>query len=98
MQSGQAIDTTGSLPDGRTFDGAAQLQQVLKSDDRVPRCIARKVLTYAIGRELNNTTDGCTLDALVASMAAKGSRLPELALQVVQTPQFVQRRGSKVTP
>jgi hypothetical protein len=94
MQENQSIDATGALPDGRNFDGEAPLAQVLKADDRVPRCVARKVLTYAIGRELNNTTDGCTLDALVASMAAKEYRLPELALQVVKTPQFKQRRGA----
>ena len=94
-----AIDATGGLPDGRMFDGAIQLSKILKDDARVPRCISRKMLTYAIGRELNNTSDSCTLDTLTVQMKAKGNRLTELALQVVKSNQFRERRGAKpVTP
>ncbi len=94
-----AIDATGALPDGRTFDGSSGLASVLKDDARVPRCISRKMLTYAIGRELNETTDSCALDVLSLQMSKKGYRLGELALQVVKTHQFGERRGAKaVTP
>jgi hypothetical protein len=96
------IDATGDFPDGRTFDGASELSKVLKDDARVPRCISRKMLTYAIGRELNNTTDSCALDTLTLEMRRKGFRLNELALQVVKTNQFRERRGARpvmgVTP
>jgi hypothetical protein len=89
----QAIDATGDFPDGRKFDGAVELGQVLKADPRVPRCISRKVFTYAIGRELNSA-DTCALDLLTNGMQARGYRLKELALQVVKTNQFRQRRGA----
>ena len=95
----QTIDATGTLPDGRTFNGPTELSKVLKDDVRLPRCISRKMLTYAIGRELNNTSDGCTLDTLTKSMGKNGNRLGELALEVIKTNQFRERRGAKgVTP
>ncbi len=90
------IDATGGLPDGRTFDGAGDLSKVLKDDARVPRCISRKMLTYAIGRELNNTNDKCALDTLTLQMSKTGHRLNALALQVVKTAQFRERRGKVV--
>ncbi len=92
----QTIDATGVLPDGRTFNGVSELSKVLKDDPRVPRCISRKMLTFAIGRELNNTSDKCTLDGLTATMAKEGNRLPALAVEIVKSPQFLQRRGAKV--
>src|SRR5207302_5338499 len=49
---GYAIDATGTLPGGAAFDGAAQLARALKQDPRVASCIAQKVFTYAIGRQV----------------------------------------------
>jgi hypothetical protein len=45
-----AIDDHATLPDGRTLDGVVDLKKVLLEDDSFTRCVAEKLLTYAIGR------------------------------------------------
>ena len=46
------IDATGALPNGQTFEGAEGLKQVLlKDQDRFARCLASKLMTYALGRK-----------------------------------------------
>ncbi|MGL4464995.1 MAG: DUF1592 domain-containing protein [Planctomycetia bacterium] len=48
-----AVDATSTLPDGTKVDGVAGLQSaVLKRGDDFLRCLATKLLTYALGREL----------------------------------------------
>jgi hypothetical protein len=51
--AGAAIDASGVLPDGRRFDGPAGLKRILRADkDVFVRCVAEKMLTYALGRGL----------------------------------------------
>ncbi len=96
--NGQPIDATGQLPNGASFDGAQQLAGVLKNDPRFAQCLSRKVLTYALGRELT-MDDECAVQALTDSQALKGYRLKELAVSVVKSPAFRNRRPAKaVTP
>jgi hypothetical protein len=46
-----AIDPSGVLPDGQTFQGPAELKAILKSKkDLFRRCLTEKILTYALGR------------------------------------------------
>ncbi len=89
-----AINATGKLPDGRTFDGAQQLAQTIKADPALTKCVAKKMLIYGIGRELTEG-DLCTVDALATGWSATGARLKGLALEVVKTDQFRMRRGGK---
>lgn len=93
MEGTLPIDASGELPDGRKFNGPTELAQVVKADPQFPRCVSRKLLTYAIGRELT-AADDCTLDAVVEALKLKNYRLKELAVQVVKTPQFRTRRGA----
>src|SRR5207248_6116712 len=45
------VDSSGVLPDGSTFKGPAELRKVLlKKKDQFVRCLADKMLTYALGR------------------------------------------------
>ena len=49
------IDASGVLPDGRKFDGPAGLRKILRADkDVFVRCVAEKMLTYALGRGLEH--------------------------------------------
>ena len=47
------IDASGTLPDGKTFKGPEELKQILKEKkDLFSRCLAEKMLIYAVGRGL----------------------------------------------
>jgi hypothetical protein len=89
---GFAIDPRGTLPDGRTFQTPTELGAVLSRDPRFPRCVARQVLTYALGRGLESSDDD-TLDDLAARWTAQGLRLRDLVLAVVRSEAFRRRRG-----
>ena len=47
------IDPSGTLPDGKSFKGPAELKAILKGKkDLFARCLTEKMLTYALGRGL----------------------------------------------
>lgn len=58
MDSGVAVDSSGSLPDGTKFNGAVELGGILARDPRLPRCVTEKFMTFAIGRLLDQPDDG----------------------------------------
>ncbi|NIN33593.1 MAG: DUF1588 domain-containing protein, partial [Gammaproteobacteria bacterium] len=51
--AGQPIDSSGMLPDGSAFQGPAQLQQsLLGKSPVIAGAFSQKLLTYALGRDL----------------------------------------------
>lgn len=89
----QPIDASGTLPDGRGFAGPAELKAVLlERKDEFLRCLAEKLLTYALGRGLE-TYDKCALDDLVQAMKQKDHRFSALVLAIVESQPFQFRRG-----
>jgi hypothetical protein len=49
--AGGAIDSTGMMPDGRTYHGFSELRSILAgSSDRFVATVTEKLLTYALGR------------------------------------------------
>lgn len=89
-----AIDTRGTLPDGRSFDGAIELGRTLKEDPALPACIVRQIFTYAMGRR-PEAADEQALGQLTQSFGAKGYRMKELLVQVVLTPTFRMRTAQQ---
>jgi mono/diheme cytochrome c family protein len=78
------IDATSEMLDGTQIVGVAGLQDaILKNEDLFLSCLASKVLTYALGRELG-LADQPTVRAAVAHMKANGKTLRAL-LQFVAT-------------
>ena len=59
------IDPSGTLPDGKSFSAArASCKGILKArQDDFVRCLAEKMLTYALGRGVEYS-DQCTLDRI----------------------------------
>ncbi len=52
------INASGTLPDGRSFDGPAGLKSILKAQpDAFTECLTRKLLIYALGRGLEPDDD-----------------------------------------
>lgn len=90
---GAAIDASGELGGGKTFRGAEELAQMLADGEREAflRCVAEKLLTYALGRGLEYY-DGCSVDAIVAACVSGEERFSALVLGVVDSPPFQRRR------
>jgi Protein of unknown function (DUF1592)/Protein of unknown function (DUF1588)/Protein of unknown function (DUF1595)/Protein of unknown function (DUF1585)/Protein of unknown function (DUF1587) len=85
-----AIDARGTLPDGRSFNGAIELGRTLKEDPDLPACLVRHVFTYAMGRR-PEAADEQELTQLALSFKNQGYRMKELLVQVVLSPTFRMR-------
>ena len=66
------IDATAELPDGTSFNGIADLKQILKDrKQQFVRCLTEKMLTYALGRGLEYY-DRPTVDRIVTQLESEG--------------------------
>lgn len=94
---GAPIDATGALASGETFNGPAELRQVLlgKKDDFL-RHITGKVLGYALGRNLQDG-DSCTVQHLVDALQSDHYRARTLLREIVLSTPFRNSQGGKVT-
>jgi mono/diheme cytochrome c family protein len=91
-----AIDASGALPDGRSFEGPAGLKTILSADrDAFAECLTEKLLTYALGRGLERY-DKRTVRAIAERLAASDYRFSALVLEIVNSLPFQMRkdRGS----
>jgi hypothetical protein len=90
---GFPIDATGTLPDGSSFDGPAQLIAVLKTrSDIFARNLSEKMLTYALGRGLESY-DAPAVERIRKNLAAGGYRFSALVSAIVTSRPFQMRRG-----
>ena len=85
-EGGEAVDATGTLPSGESFDGPAGLRGVLLAkQDQFLRQVTRKVLGYALGRSLLDR-DECTVETILGNLKDAGygtrSLVREIALSV----------------
>jgi hypothetical protein len=82
------VDASGTLPGNRSFDGPAELKAVLASQpEPFRRCLAEKLLTYALGRGMEYD-DKCAVDKIVTTMKEHGDRFSSLVLAVVASDPF----------
>ena len=86
------IDPSGELPGNQRFAGPSQLRQILKTTrrDEFLRCLAEKMLTYALGRGLESY-DRFTVDQIVQQMESNEYRFSALVLAVVDSEAFLMR-------
>jgi hypothetical protein len=86
------IDASGSLPDGRKFDGPAGLRAVLLSHpDQFARTVTEKMLTYALGRGLEYY-DMPAVRTIVRDAARQNYRASSLVAGIVNSRPFQMRR------
>jgi Protein of unknown function (DUF1592)/Protein of unknown function (DUF1588)/Protein of unknown function (DUF1595)/Protein of unknown function (DUF1587)/Protein of unknown function (DUF1585) len=92
--NGIAVDPSGQLDASKNFNGALQLEQILKTDARVPRAIVQYLLSYALGRELGDP-DKCLLDDVTSAFqAVDKNRMQALVKRIVALPVMQSRRGA----
>jgi len=88
----QPLDAVGTLPDGREIDGPAALRATLVADDAFLRCVAEKLLIYALGRA-PTSDDRRALDRLTASLPGLDATFSDVVLEIVKMDGFRRRRG-----
>lgn len=85
------FDTSGVLPDGKSFKGAKDLKQILRSQsDSFTRNLTEKLLTFALGRGLE-PFDRTTVDAIARDVERNGYRFSALVLGIVNSKPFQMR-------
>jgi hypothetical protein len=93
-----AVDASGKLPNGQTFNGPDGLKQILLSDPNAfARCLTEKLMTYALGRGLEDY-DRPAVQSIVRAAAAEGYTFHALVEQVVLSRPFRMRRGEAAHP
>ncbi len=91
---GEAIDTTGTLPDGTSFDGLEEFRRALQSSELFRLALTEKLLVYAIGRGVEHY-DMPSVRAIVREAAANENRFSEFILGVVNSTPFQMRRTAQ---
>ena len=92
--NGVPIDASGTLPDGTEFDGVTDLRQaVLKRPELFVYTVTEKLLTYALGRGLEQY-DAPAIRKIVRDAGQDEYRFSSLILGVVMSTPF-QMRMSK---
>jgi mono/diheme cytochrome c family protein len=87
------IDPAGTLPDGRSFKGPAELKAILKGKkDLFARCLTEKMLTYALGRGVE-PYDRPTVETIVAALGRNDYRFSTLVTEIAKSEPFRLRRG-----
>jgi mono/diheme cytochrome c family protein len=88
------IDAVGVFPDGTKFDGVAGLkQELLRQSDQFVATVAKKLLMYAIGRNLQYY-DAPSVRAVLKDAGASGHTMPALVLAVVKSRPFQMRQAA----
>jgi hypothetical protein len=90
------IDPSGELPSGEKFSGSNELKEILKTRQNLfARCIAEKMLTYALGRGLEYY-DRPTIERITTALSQNGYRYSTLIVETVKSEPFRMRRGKSV--
>ena len=89
----EAIDASGTLPDGKSFNGPADLKAVLKDKKELfTRNIAEQLLTYALGRGLEYY-DSRAIRQITSEAAKQEHKFSALVTAIVKSDPFSLRRG-----
>jgi hypothetical protein len=93
-ESGQPIDPSGQLISGAKFRDVRELKRILIDQHRQDfyRCVTQKLLTFALGRGLDET-DEETVDQIVSRLERNGGRFSALLNGVVESAPFQRIRN-----
>ena len=87
------LDTSGALPGGHSFTTPSEMKAVLRlKKDEFARCLAEKMLTYALGRGLESY-DRPAIEHILQEVAEDDYRFSRLVIAIVNSRPFQMRRG-----
>jgi hypothetical protein len=82
------IDASSAMPDGTVITGVDGLQRaMLAKEELFLGCLASKLMTYALGRELG-LADAPAVKAAVAAMKRDGTTLRSLVRHIAASDEF----------
>ncbi len=91
-----AVDASGELPNGRKFEGAAQLIAILlERKDEFRSALTERLMTYALGRGLERY-DRAAIQSVSRKVAASGDKFSSLVFEIAESVPFRQRRGEDI--
>ena len=92
------VDSSGTLPSGKSFKGPKQLKSILLAQKGLfVHNISEKLMTYALGRGIEST-DRCNLDAISEDVANHNYKFSSLVTAIVISEPFRMRRGDGGLP
>ncbi len=87
------IDASGTLPDGKQFQGPRELQAILlEQSDLFSRALTEKMLIYALGRGLE-PYDRAAVAKIQSALSEDDYRFSRLVVAIVQSDPFRLRPG-----
>ena len=97
-EGGQAIDASGGLADGTTFNGPAELRAVLvRHPEQFVTVLAEKLLVYALGRG-NEFYDASSIRRAVRAAAASNYSFSSLIVGLATSTPFQMRSVPDAAP
>jgi mono/diheme cytochrome c family protein len=92
---GGMVDASGELPGGRRFTGPAQLKAILLAQqDDFARLLTTKLLTYALGRRVEDHDDQA-IERIITATRADGWKLDRMLIEVCRSYPFLNRRAAQ---
>ena len=95
MDGDGALDTSGKMPNGKEFRGPIELKAIFMANkDHFVRCLTEKMLTYAMGRGVEESDDA-TIDRIYKAVVSSEYKFSSLITQVVTSYPFLNRKATK---
>jgi len=89
------IDPSGTLPDGKSFQGPTELKAILKDKKELfARNLTDKMMIYALGRG-TEFFDKPTIDKIVVALERDQQKFSTLMIEIVKSDAFRMRRGKQ---
>jgi hypothetical protein len=86
------IDASGTLPDGKSFNGPSELAATLSSKrDVFAQCLTEKMLIFALGRGLESS-DRAEVKKITAGVIGGQYKFSSVVLGIVNSVPFQMRR------
>jgi hypothetical protein len=94
-ERGQPIEPSGTLITGEEFKNIRELKQIIRDNHRTDfyRCLTEKLLTYALGRGLEDY-DVEAVDRIIARLEKEDGRISALISGIVESAPFQKRRAT----
>jgi hypothetical protein len=90
------VDSSGTLPNGRSFSTPAEMRTVLQAQlPEFARCMVEKMLTYSLGRGLG-PYDRRTVEEIGRKLAASGYPFQSIIFEIIRSLPFQSRRGELI--